>query len=88
MLGKCIQNVNDDFECIPFSSFVFRYKKDQDIAFLATCSLHSILNCSLLSESGPPMIDFEVIHAIVFLLKKMVSSVPSFSVFVPLEILT
>ena len=32
------------------------------------------------------MIDFEVIHAMVFLLKKMVSSVPSFSVFVPLEI--
>ena len=86
MLGKCIQNVNDDFECILFSSFVFRYKNDQDIAFLATCSLHSILNSSLLSKSGPPMIDFEVIHAMVFLLKRMVSSVPSFLVFVPLEI--
>ncbi|XP_054795410.1 protein SHOOT GRAVITROPISM 6-like [Prosopis cineraria] len=35
------------------------YKKDQDTAFLATCSLHSLLNASLLSESGPPMIDFE-----------------------------
>ncbi|KAI9086376.1 hypothetical protein K1719_031830 [Acacia pycnantha] len=35
------------------------YKKDQDIAFLATCSLHSLLSASLLSESGPPMIDFE-----------------------------
>ncbi|XP_059462470.1 protein SHOOT GRAVITROPISM 6 isoform X2 [Corylus avellana] len=35
------------------------YKKDQDIAFLATCSLHSLLNASLLSESGPPLLDFE-----------------------------
>ncbi|PNX75273.1 hypothetical protein L195_g031206, partial [Trifolium pratense] len=35
------------------------YKKDLDIAFLATCSLHNLLNASLLSESGPPMLDFE-----------------------------
>ncbi|RDX96367.1 Protein SHOOT GRAVITROPISM 6, partial [Mucuna pruriens] len=35
------------------------YKKDQDISFLATCSLHNLLNASLLSESGPPMLDFE-----------------------------
>ncbi|WCJ34428.1 ARM repeat superfamily protein [Euphorbia peplus] len=35
------------------------YKKDQDIALLATCSLHNILNASLLSDSGPPLLDFE-----------------------------
>ncbi|XP_050113389.1 protein SHOOT GRAVITROPISM 6-like [Malus sylvestris] len=35
------------------------YKRDQDITFLATCSLHSLLNASILSESGPPLLDFE-----------------------------
>lgn len=35
------------------------YKKDQDIAYVATCSLHHLLNASLLSESGPPLLDFE-----------------------------
>ncbi|KAK9289631.1 hypothetical protein L1049_007789 [Liquidambar formosana] len=35
------------------------YKKDQDTAFLATCSFHNLLNASLLSENGPPMLDFE-----------------------------
>ncbi|XP_028777131.1 protein SHOOT GRAVITROPISM 6 isoform X2 [Neltuma alba] len=40
------------------------YKKDQDIAFLATSSLHSLLTASLLSESGPPMIDFEDLEPI------------------------
>ncbi|XP_020549473.1 protein SHOOT GRAVITROPISM 6 [Sesamum indicum] len=35
------------------------YKKDQDVAFVATCSLHNLLNASLLSESGPPLLDFE-----------------------------
>ncbi|XP_023639673.1 protein SHOOT GRAVITROPISM 6 isoform X1 [Capsella rubella] len=35
------------------------YKKDHDDALLATCSLHSLLNASLLSESGPPLLDFE-----------------------------
>ncbi|KAK3013387.1 hypothetical protein RJ639_010056 [Escallonia herrerae] len=33
---------------------------DQDIALLATCSLHNLLNATLLSESGPPLLDFEV----------------------------
>jgi hypothetical protein len=42
---------------------LIRYKKDQDIAFLATCSLHNLLNASLLSESGPPLLDFEVTHS-------------------------
>ncbi|KAA8518672.1 hypothetical protein F0562_016146 [Nyssa sinensis] len=35
------------------------YKKDIDIAFVATCSLHNLLCASLLSESGPPLLDFE-----------------------------
>lgn len=35
------------------------YKKDQDIALVATCSLHNLLNASLLSETGPPLLDFE-----------------------------
>ncbi|KAH6798831.1 ARM repeat superfamily protein [Perilla frutescens var. frutescens] len=36
------------------------YKKDQEVAaFVATCSLHNLLNASLLSESGPPLLDFE-----------------------------
>ncbi|XAR69166.1 hypothetical protein NMG60_11000655 [Bertholletia excelsa] len=35
------------------------YKKDLDIAYVATCSLHNLLNASLLSESGPPLLDFE-----------------------------
>ncbi|KAM7464220.1 hypothetical protein LguiA_032341 [Lonicera macranthoides] len=40
------------------------YKRDQDIAFLATCSLHNLLNASLLSESGPPLLDFEELTVI------------------------
>ncbi|XP_052174886.1 LOW QUALITY PROTEIN: protein SHOOT GRAVITROPISM 6-like [Diospyros lotus] len=35
------------------------YKKDLDVAFVATCSLHNLLNASLLSETGPPLLDFE-----------------------------
>ncbi|KVH90493.1 Armadillo-like helical, partial [Cynara cardunculus var. scolymus] len=35
------------------------YRRDQDIAFLATCSLHSLLSASLLSENGSPLLDFE-----------------------------
>ncbi|GAB2235811.1 hypothetical protein Drorol1_Dr00026252 [Drosera rotundifolia] len=35
------------------------YKKDQDIAFIVTQSLQNLLNACLLSESGPPMLDFE-----------------------------
>ncbi|KAF3441780.1 hypothetical protein FNV43_RR15695 [Rhamnella rubrinervis] len=40
------------------------YKKDQDTAFLATCSLHNLLNATLLSESGPPLLDFEELTVI------------------------
>ncbi|KAI6675717.1 hypothetical protein NL676_003623 [Syzygium grande] len=35
------------------------YKRDQEIAYLATCSLYNVLYSSLLSESGPPLLDFE-----------------------------
>ncbi|XP_042435238.1 protein SHOOT GRAVITROPISM 6-like [Zingiber officinale] len=35
------------------------YRKDQEIAFLATQSLHNLLTACLLSESGPPLLDFE-----------------------------
>ncbi|KAL3532002.1 hypothetical protein ACH5RR_005523 [Cinchona calisaya] len=35
------------------------YKKDQDVALVATCTLHNLLNASLLSESGPPLLEFE-----------------------------
>lgn len=48
---------------------VVRYKKDLDVAFLATCSLHNLLNASLLSESGPPMLDFEVMYGVKLFLK-------------------
>ncbi|KAL9672971.1 hypothetical protein QQ045_029224 [Rhodiola kirilowii] len=34
-------------------------KKDQDIALVATCSLHNLLNASLLSDTGPPLLEFE-----------------------------
>ncbi|XP_073221884.1 protein SHOOT GRAVITROPISM 6-like isoform X3 [Cicer arietinum] len=49
------------------------YKKDLDIAFLATCSLHNLLNASLLSESGPPMLDFEDLTLILVTLLPVVS---------------
>lgn len=35
------------------------YKKDLEIAFVATCSLHNLLNAALLSDTGPPLLDFE-----------------------------
>lgn len=40
------------------------YKKDQDVALLATCSLYNVLNASLLSETGPPLLDFEELTVI------------------------
>lgn len=50
-----------------FLSFLLiRYKKDQDIALLATCSLHNLLNASLLSETGPPLLEFEVLNILLF----------------------
>lgn len=57
---------------LPFFFFLsIRYKRDQDVAFLATCSLHNLLHASLLSESGPPLLDFEVCtlyHVLLFLM--------------------
>ncbi|CAH8387155.1 unnamed protein product [Eruca vesicaria subsp. sativa] len=38
---------------------LFRYKKDHDDALLATCSLYNLLNAALLSETGPPLLEFE-----------------------------
>ncbi|OWM69676.1 hypothetical protein CDL15_Pgr025525 [Punica granatum] len=35
------------------------YKREKEIAYLATCSLYNVLYSSLMSESGPPMLDFE-----------------------------
>ncbi|XP_050380129.1 protein SHOOT GRAVITROPISM 6 isoform X2 [Argentina anserina] len=40
------------------------YKRDQDISFLATCSLHNLLNASVLSDSGPPLLEFEELSII------------------------
>ncbi|XP_043703621.1 protein SHOOT GRAVITROPISM 6 isoform X1 [Telopea speciosissima] len=48
------------------------YKKDQDIAFLATCSLHNLLNASLLSETGPPLLEFEELTIILSTLLSVV----------------
>ncbi|CAK9157687.1 unnamed protein product [Ilex paraguariensis] len=48
------------------------YKKDQDVVFLATCSLHNLLNASLLSESGPPLLDFEDLTLILSILLPVV----------------
>lgn len=37
---------------------------------MATCSLHNLLNASLLSESGPPLLDFEVEYGCDFTIVK------------------
>ncbi|EPS71954.1 hypothetical protein M569_02803, partial [Genlisea aurea] len=34
-------------------------KRNQDVTYLATSSLHNLLNAALLSETGPPLLDFE-----------------------------
>lgn len=63
-----------NFKCSNYSflSFpFFRYKKDHDDALLATCSLHNLLNASLLSESGPPLLDFEVKMLLSFFVAKV-----------------
>ncbi|KAL3613266.1 Protein SHOOT GRAVITROPISM 6 [Castilleja foliolosa] len=36
-----------------------RHKKDQDATFVASCSLHNLLNASLLLVNGPPLLNFE-----------------------------
>ncbi|KAG0457440.1 hypothetical protein HPP92_022597, partial [Vanilla planifolia] len=40
------------------------YYKDQAMAFLASSSLHNLLNACLLSENGPPLLDFEDLNTI------------------------
>ncbi|XP_020522101.1 protein SHOOT GRAVITROPISM 6 isoform X4 [Amborella trichopoda] len=35
------------------------YRKDHQSAFIATCALDNLLDASLLSESGPPLLEFE-----------------------------
>ncbi|KAK8588730.1 hypothetical protein V6N12_023151 [Hibiscus sabdariffa] len=40
------------------------YRKDQDIELIATYSLYNLLNASLLSETGPPLLDFEELTVI------------------------
>ncbi|KAJ6851452.1 protein SHOOT GRAVITROPISM 6 isoform X1 [Iris pallida] len=35
------------------------YRRDQECAYLATHSLHNLLTACLLSENGPPLLDFE-----------------------------
>ncbi|PIA54938.1 hypothetical protein AQUCO_00901089v1 [Aquilegia coerulea] len=49
------------------------YKKDHDSAFLATCSLHSLLIASLQSDYGPPLLDFEDLTIILSTLLPVVS---------------
>ncbi|KAJ8622795.1 hypothetical protein MRB53_031324 [Persea americana] len=44
------------------------YKNDQETALLATCSLHNVLHASLLSENGPPLLEFEELTVILFTL--------------------
>ncbi|CAN4121476.1 unnamed protein product [Withania somnifera] len=51
------------------------YKRDQDdVAFVVTCSLHNLLNASLLSETGPPLLDFEDLTVILLTLLPVVCS--------------
>lgn len=39
-------------------------KKDQDTAYVATCNLHHLLYASLLLETGPPLLEFEDLIAV------------------------
>ncbi|KAG2628544.1 hypothetical protein PVAP13_3KG394708 [Panicum virgatum] len=48
-------------------------RKDQEVAFVASHSLHNLLNASLLSESGPPLLDFEELTVILITLLPLVS---------------
>ncbi|KAK9204161.1 hypothetical protein WN943_014419 [Citrus x changshan-huyou] len=51
------------------------YTKDQDTALVATCSLHNLLNASLLSETGPPLLDVE--RGVISLGKETVPNIKS-----------
>ncbi|WOH06122.1 hypothetical protein DCAR_0625545 [Daucus carota subsp. sativus] len=49
------------------------YGKDQEVSFLATCSLYNLLNASLLSESGP-LLEFEDVKVILSSLLPVICS--------------
>ncbi|KAK9124088.1 hypothetical protein Sjap_013690 [Stephania japonica] len=49
------------------------YKKDQEISFVATHSLLNLLNASLLSETGPPLLEFEELTIVLSTLLPVVS---------------
>ncbi|KAK3148379.1 hypothetical protein QOZ80_3BG0294260 [Eleusine coracana subsp. coracana] len=48
-------------------------RKDEEVAFVACHSLHNLLNASLLSEGGPPLLDFEELTAILVTLLPLAS---------------
>ncbi|XP_047089443.1 protein SHOOT GRAVITROPISM 6 isoform X2 [Lolium rigidum] len=48
-------------------------KKDQEVAFTAAHSLHNLLNVSLLSESGPPLLEFEELNVVLITLLPLAS---------------
>lgn len=48
-------------------------KKDQEVAFTAAHSLHNLLSASLLSESGPPLLEFEELTVVLITLLPLVS---------------
>ncbi|KAC9942908.1 hypothetical protein E3N88_45039 [Mikania micrantha] len=50
------------------------YKRDHNTAFLATCSLHNLLNASLLSEKGSPLLDFEDLTVVLSTLLPVICS--------------
>uniref|UniRef100_J3LJZ8 Condensin complex subunit 1 C-terminal domain-containing protein n=1 Tax=Oryza brachyantha TaxID=4533 RepID=J3LJZ8_ORYBR len=49
-------------------------RKDQEVAFIASHSLHNLLNASLLSESGPPLLDFEELNVVLITLLPLASA--------------
>lgn len=62
--------INAKQAIIIFAFLCLRYRKDIEMAFLASCSLHNLLSACLLSENGPPLLDFEVFikNILIFLL--------------------
>ncbi|XP_071701301.1 protein SHOOT GRAVITROPISM 6 [Rutidosis leptorrhynchoides] len=50
------------------------YRRDRDVAFLATCSLHNLLNASLLIENGSPLLDFEDLTVVLSTLLPVICS--------------
>nr|ATB19898.1 putative SGR6 [Cupressus duclouxiana] len=49
------------------------YKKVEN-AFIVTCSLHNLLDASLMSDSGPPLLDFEELIVVVNTLLPLAST--------------